>query len=812
MSLDVDTGNPSVRPGAPAGRHHLDMEQTRELAVVGGGERPLASESSITRQATPLVGREDGLAEVRDLLLRPEVRLLTLTGPAGVGKTRLAHAVSGQVASAFAQVTFVDLTPLDGPDQLIPTIACCCGIRESGPAPLHTVLAQALGLGPWLLVLDNCEHLLEAMPEVSGLLAACADLKVLATSREGLRLRWEWVYPVPPLRLPDLDPLPPLDALARTPAVALFVQRARSHQPTFALADDNARAVAELCVRLDGLPLAIELAAARTRQVGPAGLMERLGRLLDLLVGGTRDGPAHHETLEAAFDWSYNSLTPQEQRLFRRLAAFTGGWTLQAAENVCVGEGLAPVEVLPLLARLVDQSLVVAEETADGGRRYRLLETMREYALARLRGAGEEMLLRRRHRDWFLMWAEAGEPDVWGPKQPLWLNQLEAEFSNLWAALVWSRAMPGEAEAGLRLWVALLRFWDIRGHLSQGQSILDSLLKLAPGGTTTRTLALIEAGHLAARQGDLAGARRALEEAHRLSRHLPFAVGTVVSLIGFGHLAEEEGNFPAAEALWQESLILARSAGYAVGIYLSIGWLGHLAFLRGDVARATALMEEALVLTRERGDQWTAALWLTVLGDLALIGGDAPRAGDLFREGLLLLWELRELQGLAICVDGLGQVAWAESAPLAAVRLFGAAEGLRSRSGAARFVADPGYTRAVAAVQKSLGAAAYAAAWAEGKALSPEDAVVLALSVRPRPVPPALPIATGTPPRSALSDREWEVASLIATGLTNRQIAERLVISKRTVDTHVRHILGKLDFTTRSQVAVWAAGFGLPQR
>ncbi len=779
----------------------------------GSSGRSPGTALSIGRQATSLIGREDEGTLVPERLLRREVRLLTLTGVAGVGKTHLALAVAEQLAEAFAQITFVDLAPLNSPDQFLPTIARCCDIRESGPDPLRVALVRALGSRPWLLLLDNCEHLLQAMPQISSLLADCPDLKVLATSRESLRLRWEWVFPVPPLQLPTLDPLPTLDDLARVPAVDLFVRRAQAHHPVFTLTEDNARAVAELSVRLDGLPLAIELAAAHTRQLGPAGLLARLGRRLELLVGGARDGPARHQTLRAAIDWSYNLLVPQEQWLFRRLSTFVGGWTLRAAENVCAGDGLEPGDVLPLLERLVDQSLVTIEETPDGGRRYRLLETMREYSAERLREADEQALLRQRHRDWFLMWADAGEPDTWGPRQPIWLEQLESEFDNLWTALEWSRTTPGEAQLGLRLWVALLRFWDLRGHFTQGQAMLDSLLDLAPEATTTRALALVEAGHMADRQGDLVRARRVLEEAHRLSRDLAFARGTIVSLVGLGHLAEAEGDLTRADALWKESLALARSAQDPMGIYLSLGWLGHLAFLQGDVVHAVALTEEALALMRDQGDQGVVAVCLTLLGNLALAQGDTQRAGDLFEEGLPLLWELRELHGLALCLDGLGQVAWAEGEPLRAARLLGAAEGLRSRWGNVRFLDDPGYARSVAGVRESLGEETFTSAWAYGHALSSEDAIALALSAGSRQAPPTLPDATtAAEPRSPLSDREWEVAALIARGLTNRQIAQRLVVSKRTVDSHVRHILDKLTLTSRSQVAAWAARSGLPQR
>lgn len=339
------------------------------------------------------------------------------------------------------------------------------------------------------------------MPELSVLLTVCPNLKILATSREILRLKWEWVFPVPPLQVPDPGALPALDGLAQIPSVALFLQRAKAHDGGFVLTEQNARAVVELCVRLDGLPLAIELAAAQVRRLRPDALLERLDSRLSLADGGARDTPDRHLTLRAAIDWSYALLADQEKSLFCRLAVFSGWWTLPAAVGICTGDGLEAQEMLALLQRLVGCSLVVSDNQAGIGLRYRFLETIREYAGERLRESGLKVNRQRRHCSWFLAWAEQSEPNGWGPGMPEWLEQVEDDFSNFRAALEWCRTTPGEAATGLRLWAALARFFDLRGHVSDGLAMANELLGLAPGHTPARSRTLLQVSTLTRNQG-----------------------------------------------------------------------------------------------------------------------------------------------------------------------------------------------------------------------------------------------------------------------------------------------------------------------
>jgi predicted ATPase len=566
-----------------------------------------------------------------------------------------------------------------------------------------------------------------AAPLVAELLAACPGLKVLVTSLAPLHLRGEHEFPVPPLALPDLRRLPPVETLSQYAAVALFIQRVLAVRPDFAVTNENAPAVAEICHRLDGLPLAIELAAARVRLLPPQAMLAHLDRRLPLLTGGARDLPARQQTLRRAIDWSYDLLAEAEQALFRRLAAFVGGCTLEAVEAVCNGAGDLQVDALEGVASLVDKSLLQQEAQPDGGPRFRMLETIREYGLERLEASGEAEGTRGRHAAFFRALAEQAEPELLGPQQAAWLARLEPEYDNLRAALAWS-AERGEAETGLCLGGALWRFWAVRGHLGEGRERLAGLLALAPMRTAARAKALNAVGYLALWQGDYAAAQALHEEGLAIGRELGDRQGIAWSLNNLGLVARLRGDYATARTLCAEALVTYRALGDRTREAFVLNHLGRVAYYQGDHAQARALHEQSLARRREMGDLWGVAHSLSDLADVALAQGDHTAARGLLEEGLALFQELGDRQTSVHCLEGFAALAAAQSQPERAVRLLGAVTAERELIGGP---GSPGRRtslgRLLDTARQSVGAEAYAAAWSDGRAMPLEQAIAYAL-------------------------------------------------------------------------------------
>jgi predicted ATPase/DNA-binding NarL/FixJ family response regulator len=795
-----------------------------------------------------LIGRSAEIALTLDRLSDPDVRLLTLVGAAGAGKTRLAIDAAARALNAFVDGTyFVDLAPIAEPGLLATAIARVVEIREQRDRPLLELLKDHFDARRVLLVLDNFEQLLAAGPQLAELLQACPSIKFLVTSRSALRLRWEAVVPVPPLALPDLASLPRLAALAEVPSVALFVHCAQRVDPGFRLSQANAQAVAEACVRLDGLPLAIELAAARTRVLPPHALLSRLGERLDLLATPSQDQPARQRTLRVAIDASYELLTPAEQALFRRLGVFVGGFSLSAVAEVCDPRASLGLDPLAAIESLVDKSLLRQEQrTGDEDEpRFGMLETIREYALGRLALSGERASVRRQHAAYYLGGADVAFAQITGAQQSAWLRSLDAEHANLLAALAWCEE-ERQPEPGLRASGLLAWFWIVRGHVTEGRRQLTALLQLAPDQhTPLRAEALRVTGSLALHQGDYAAARALFEAGLALRRELDDRPGALGALSGLGAAAMQSGDDVTAEACFQEALATQEALDDKLGQAESLNSLANLAHARGDLSTARALyersaalnravgyrsdvvmhnlgvlaqaqgdlagarrhFEDSVAIKRALGDPPGLALSLAKLGEVVASMGDLAASHRLLSESLTLQHDLGDRPGIAFVLERFATTAASHAQPERALRLAGAADVLRQIIGTPlAAAAREALERSLAHARDRLPAARAATAWSEGSAMPMEQAIALALAV------PAQVDQDGRKDADSafrLSPREREVAILVAEGLSNRDIAERLVVSERTAENHVQRVLNRLGLRSRAQVALWAVQHGL---
>ena len=759
---------------------------------------------------TRLIGRDADVAAVRDLALHGEGRLVTLTGGGGLGKTSLALEVArGLLGQVHDGVWLVELAPLADPALVPQAVATPLGVREGSERPLLEGLITHLRPRTVILVLDNVEHLVDTCAALAdALLSACPALRILATGRAPLHGAGGVTWRVPSLVVPglraDLSP----DHLGGVPAVQLFVERARAAEPTFALMAANAAAVAHLCRRLEGIPLALELAAARVRSLEPAALAARLDeRFFLLLTGGARTAPTRQQTLRATLDWSHQLLEEPEQTLLRRLAVFAGGFELEAAEAVCPGEGVGAAAVIDLVDRLVDKSLVVGE-----GGRYRLLEPIRQYAYERLDGSGEANAVRRRHAEHYLAVARQADRLLRGPRQMDGFARLNREANNLWEALEWAE-QEAQDDLGLELAAALGWHWFYDEHLAEGERWLGTFLARCPADSPTRAWALACLACMALVQEGEARAAALAEESRALARQLGDAA------------AEAFAAIPLSRGLFRRDGPVAgrRAAVEAQELACGDPWLtamaldseGHaLKHMEGEAAAAEAQYRQSVALFRVAGAHREAAGAGMGLAALLLRRGVHMEASGVTREALSALHAQRTLYCVAEGIDILAGAAAATGHPERAARLFGATAALREAAGRTRWAhMRLDFERREAAARSELGETAFAKAWDQGRQLSPEQAIAEALAATSAPAaPPTARERVADVRAGTLTRREREVLALLARGLSNQQIADDLVITQSTAAFHVHNILGKLDLASRARAAACAVAHGLTAR
>jgi predicted ATPase/DNA-binding XRE family transcriptional regulator len=692
---------------------------------------PVMQRGDLPMPPSLIVGREREEAAAVRLLERPEVRHLTLTGPGGIGKTRLATQIAAGVGDRFGEVCFVDLASIRDAVLVPSAIVDALGLQEQGNRPPLERLLAALAEQRRLLLLDNFEHVAPAAPAVAAILAHCPRVTLLVTSRAPLRLRGEHEFPVAPLAVPAPERSTLQTDLRGYSAIRLFVERTQAVDPTFVLSSANAPAVAEISRRLEGLPLAIELAAARTRTLPPAALLARLSDRFGLLTEGPVDAPARQRTLRATIDWSYDLLGPEERDLFRHLSVFVGGFTLEAAERVGgrrTGDGECAFDTLSLIEELTSKSLLRRREGVDEDvPRFDLLETVREYGLERLAAAGEDAATRDTHAAYFLALAERAEPELVGPAQREWLDRLEADHPNLRAALDWLTER-GEIAAALRLAAACSWLWWYRGHFAEGRAHLEALLAQPNAASHARpwAAAMKGLGMLTHGQGETERAARLYEAAVSAWRRLDDPDRLAEALMMQGITLIYAGSEHASVVL-AESVAISRALTNPQWLSIGLGGLGLALQRRGDLAGAAATLDEALVRSREVKNPMGIAIAYLGFGTLAREHGDDARALSLLRQAMELFRDLGEIWSAILCLEWLAPT-YARAQPRLAARLLSAADAWREEVGLPRPPAEVGrFDREVSAVRDALGEEAFVAVWAAGRLLSPMQAIAQAL-------------------------------------------------------------------------------------
>ena len=745
--------------------------------------------------ASPLlsfVGRDDELAKVTTCLTRPEVRLLTLTGPGGVGKTTLAVRGADEVQDTFAETAIVPLATVRDPELLLATLAQALGVPEVPGAPLREQLQAHLAERQLLLVLDNLEHIVDvAAPVVAQLLATCPRLTVLATSRTRLGIRSEQVIP--------------LGVLSTAAARQLFLDRAQAITPAFAATDETTPIITAICDKLDRLPLAIELAAARSGVLPPRALLARLEHRLPLLTGGPRDAPAHQRTMRDAIAWSYDLLDADAQRLFRRLGVFVGGFTLEAAHAVA-GEDVD--DILSGVSSLVAASLVNPTAGVGDEPRFAMLETIREYAAEQLVVSGEEPVIRQRHAHHGVALGEKlWELSYRGPETSSWMRQLQAEIGNIRAALSW--ALKHDPVEAVRLAGALDEYWVMFGSPTEGRDWIERALAAAPNAPSRyRARALLAAGWLAMDRDELAYADACLAEALARARKEDDTMLLTSCLLIGGHVALKSNDLARAGQRFEE-LRTHAVTGEATLLAMATASLGQVAMVKGDLAAAQDLFEQALAIHQSGSSPIGVAFGHLYVGQVTLARGDYARAARSFHEATIRFAAAWGSGGAVRAVEGLAGVV-VISQPDQAARLLGAAAAIREGDEWRRDQLEvPAYEQTMATARSALGEPAFVAAWKAGESLSWDDllaevdALVGTITEPPTRLAPEPDVTHG------LTPRETEVLHLLAEGRTNRTIAEVLFLSERTVEHHVQHILTKLGLESRTAAATYAVRHGL---